>query len=137
MDKNNLIGFGLIGLVLVTFVYFNQPDPQQIEAQKRYQDSITAVIQQQEAIAREAALKEAEKAEALSKDSSSVLFNALNGEEKFVTLANEKLSVRISTLGGRVCSATLADYKNQQGEPVTLFSEEDNDRIADISTDIG
>ena len=126
MDKNNLIGFGLIGLVLVAFVYFNQPDPQQIEAQKRYQDSITAVIQQQEAIAREAALKEAEKAEALSKDSSSVLFNALNGEEKFVTLANEKLSVRISTLGGRVCSATLADYKNQQGEPVTLFSEEDN-----------
>ena len=114
MDKNNLIGFGLIGLVLVAFVYFNQPDPQQIEAQKRYQDSITAVIQQQEAIAREAALKEAEKAEALSKDSSSVLFNALNGEEKFVTLANEKLSVRISTLGGRVCSATLADTKTSR-----------------------
>ena len=126
MDKNNLIGFGLIGLVLVAFVYFNQPDPQQIEAQKRYQDSITAVIQQQEATAREAALKEAEKAEALSKDSTSMLFNALNGEEKFVTLANNNLSVRISTLGGRVCSATLADYKNQEGAPVTLFSEEDN-----------
>ena len=27
MDKNNLIGFGLIGLVLFTFIYFNQPDP--------------------------------------------------------------------------------------------------------------
>ena len=132
MDKNNLIGFGLIGLVLVTFVYFNQPDPQQIEAQKRYQDSITAVIQQQEAAAMDAAMKEAEKAEVLSKDSSSVLFNVLNGEEKFVTLANNNLSVRISTLGGRVCSATLADYKNQEGNPVTLFSEEDNIGVRNV-----
>ena len=132
MDKNNLIGFGLIGLVLVAFVYFNQPDPQQIEAQKRYQDSITAVIQQQEAAAREAALKEAERAEAQSKDSTSVLFDALNGEEKFVTLSNKNLSVRISTLGGRVCSATLADYKNQEGNPVTLFSEEDNIGVRNV-----
>ena len=126
MDKNNLIGFGLIGLILVAFVYFNQPDPKQIEAQKRYQDSITAVMQQQEAEARAAALEEAERVEALSKDSTSALFDALHGEEQFITLANKNLSVRISTLGGRICSATLADYKNQEGKPVTLFSETDN-----------
>ena len=125
MDKNNLIGFGLIGLVLFTFIYFNQPDPAQIEAQKRYQDSITAVMQQQEAEARAIALKEAEELKAQGADSTSVLFNALNGEESFVTLANDKLSIRISTLGGRICSATLADYMNQEGNPVTLFSEED------------
>ena len=126
MDKNNLIGFGLIGLILVAFVYFNQPDPKQIEAQKRYQDSITAVMQKQEAEARAAALEEAERVEALSKDSTSALFDALHGEEQFITLANKNLSVRISTLGGRICSATLADYKNQEGKPVTLFSETDN-----------
>lgn len=126
MDKNNLIGFGLIGLILVAFVYFNQPDPKQIEAQKRYQDSITAVMQQQEAEARATALEEAERVEALSKDSTSALFDALHGEEQFITLANKNLSVRISTLGGRICSATLADYKNQEGNPVTLFSETDN-----------
>lgn len=126
MDKNNLIGFGLIGLILVAFVYFNQPDPKQIEAQKRYQDSITAVMQQQEAEARAAALEEAERVEALSKDSTSALFDALHGKEQFITLANKNLSVRISTLGGRICSATLADYKNQEGKPVTLFSETDN-----------
>ncbi|MBR5150508.1 MAG: membrane protein insertase YidC, partial [Bacteroidaceae bacterium] len=126
MDKNNLIGFGLIGLVLVSFIYFNQPDPQQIEAQKRYQDSIAAVIEQQEAEARALIEKQAQEIKALGADSTSILFNALNGEESFVTLANEKLSIRISTLGGRICSATLADYNNQEGQPVTLFSEEDN-----------
>lgn len=126
MDKNNLIGFGLIGLVLFAFVYFNQPDSKQIEAQKRYQDSITAVMQQQEAEARDAALKEAAAMEALSNDSTSALFNALHGEEQFVTLANNNLSVRISTLGGRICSATIANYKDQQGNPVTLFNEQDN-----------
>ena len=132
MDKNNLIGFGLIGLVLFTFIYFNQPDPAQIEAQKRYQDSITAVMQQQEAEARAIALKEAEELKAQGADSTSVLFNALNGEESFVTLANDKLSIRISTLGGRICSATLADYMNQEGNPVTLFSEEDNIPVRNV-----
>lgn len=132
MDKNNLIGFGLIGLVLVAFVYFNQPDPKQIEAQKRYQDSITAIAQQQEAAARAVALEEAKKIEEQSKDSTSILFDALNGEEKFITLANKNLSIRISTLGGRICSATLADYKNQQGEPVTLFNEEDNIAVRNV-----
>ena len=126
MDKNNLIGFGLIGLVLMAFVYFNQPDPKQIEAQKRYQDSITAVMQQQEAEARAAALKEAAAMEALSNDSTSALFNALHGEEQFITLANNNLSVRISTLGARISSATIAGYKDQEGNPVTLFNEQDN-----------
>ena len=132
MDKNNLIGFGLIGLVLFTFIYFNQPDPAQIEAQKRYQDSITAVMQQQEAEARAIAQKQAEELQAQGSDSTSVLFNALNGEESFVTLANDKLSIRISTLGGRICSATLADYMNQEGQPVTLFSEEDNIPVRNV-----
>ena len=129
MDKNNLIGFGLIGLVLVAFVYFNQPNPQQIEAQKRYQDSIATVIQQQEAENRIAAIKQIEEMEAQKKDSASMLFNALNGKEDFITLSNNNLNVRISTLGGRICSATLNDYKNQEGAPVTLFNEEDNINI--------
>ena len=40
MDKNTLIGFLLIGIVLFAFSWFNKPTPEQLEAQRRYQDSI-------------------------------------------------------------------------------------------------
>ena len=126
MNKNTIIGYLLIGAVLLGYFYFNQPNPQQIEAQRRYQDSIAQVQYAQE----QAIIKaEDDKRAALatqSTDSTSTLFNVLRGEESFVTLSNEKLSVRLSTLGGRVCSATLASYNNQQGKPVTLFDENDH-----------
>lgn len=126
MDKNSIIGYVLIGLVLIGYFYFIQPNPQQIEAQKHYQDSIAAAqYEKEQAIARELQQREKELLEQ-GKDSASFLFNALNGKEEFIELANDKLSVRISTLGARICSATLADYKNQEGKPVTLFDESDN-----------
>ena len=38
MDKNTIIGFVLIGIVLFGFSWLNRPTPEQIEAQRRYQD---------------------------------------------------------------------------------------------------
>lgn len=126
MDRNSIIGYVLIGLVLVGYFYFVQPNPQQLEAQKHYQDSIAATqYEKEQALAREIHEREKELKE-LSKDSTSFLFNALNGEERIVELSNENLNVRISTLGGRVCSATLTDYNDQNGNPITLFNENDN-----------
>lgn len=126
MDKNSIIGYLLIGAVLIGYFYFNQPDPQQIEAQRHYQDSIAAAqYEKEQTLAREIQQREEELAQ-MSNDSTSLLFNALKGEEKFINLSNEKLSVRISTLGGRICSATLADYSDQQDNPITLFNENDN-----------
>lgn len=43
MDKNTLIGFLLIGIVLFAFSWFNKPTPEQLEAQRRYQDSIAQI----------------------------------------------------------------------------------------------
>ena len=31
MDKNTLIGLGLIGVILATFTYFNQPTPEELK----------------------------------------------------------------------------------------------------------
>ena len=45
MDKNTIIGFVLIGVVLFGYSWFNRPTAEQLEAQRRYQDSI-ALVQQ-------------------------------------------------------------------------------------------
>ena len=49
MDKNTIIGFVLIGIVLFGFSWLNRPTPEQIEAQRRYQDSIAQIEQAKQA----------------------------------------------------------------------------------------
>ncbi len=125
MDKNTIIGFLLIGLVLFGYTYISQPDPAQIEAQRKYQDSIAAIEYEKEQAEEKAIAAKKEIATNLSNDSTSVMFNVLNGSEQFITLKNSNIAIRISTLGARICSATLSDYKDQEGNPITLFNEQD------------
>ena len=35
MDRNTLIGLGLIGIILAVFTYINQPSPEEIQAQQK------------------------------------------------------------------------------------------------------
>ena len=124
MDKNTLVGFTLIGAVLIGFSIYNRPSQEEMERAQHYQDSIQAIAQQ------EAAMREAEaaaqSAQALTLDSTSLFFGANQGTEQFTTLENNLVKVTFSNKGGRVVSATLKDYNNQQGEPLTLFNAEES-----------
>ena len=124
MDKNTLVGFTLIGAVLIGFSIYNRPSQEEMERAQRYQDSIQT-IELQEAAKREAEAS-AQSAQALTLDSTSLFFGANQGTEQFTTLENNLVKVTFSNKGGRVVSATLKDYNNQQGEPLTLFNEEES-----------
>ncbi len=125
MDKNNITGFALIGILFVAFFYFSKPNPEQIAAQKHYNDSIAALQKAEEDIKLKIEAAEEAAIEEQKKDSTSFFFNVLNGEEQNITLANNKVSIDISTLGAKVTSATLADYTNQEGNKLTLFAPTD------------
>ncbi|HEY5571223.1 MAG TPA: membrane protein insertase YidC, partial [Bacteroidales bacterium] len=43
MDKNTLIGFSLMAVVLAGMAWINQPSPEQTAARQRYQDSIKQI----------------------------------------------------------------------------------------------
>ena len=58
-------------------------------------------------------------------DTTSALYGTAVGEEQILTLRNSQLSVGISTKGAAVVSATLADYNDQQGNPIVLFDKND------------
>ena len=123
MDKNTLVGFVLIGAVLIGFSYWNRPSQEEMERAQRYQDSIqTAQLE----AARLEAQAAAQSVQALTLDSTSLFFGANQGTEQFTTLENNLVKVTFSNKGGRVVSATLKDYNNQQGEPLTLFNEEES-----------
>ena len=124
MDKNTLVGFILIGAVLIGFSIYNRPSQEEMERARRYQDSIQTIAQQEAAkLDAEAAAKSTQ---ALTLDSTSLFFGANQGTEQFTTLENNLVKVTFSNKGGRVVSATLKDYKDQQGQPLTLFNEKES-----------
>lgn len=133
MDKNTLIGFLLIGVVLFAFSWLNQPTPEQVEAQRRYQDSIAQIEHARQLDqSRNDKLPLATAADSLPGESDSariqrirseydVFADAVIGEEQFTTLENDKVEIRFTNKGGRVYSARLKDYKTHDSLPLILF----------------
>jgi len=125
MNRDTLIGFVLIGIVLIAFSWYNQPSAEQIEAQHR-QDSLNAVMKdnavkkQAEEAARQA------KAEAAAKaDTTALFYQALNGQSSLVTLKNDKVELTFNTKGGTPSKAVIKGFKNVDNtkDEVTLFDE--------------
>ena len=137
MDKNTIIGFLLIGVVLIVFTWLNKPTPEQIEAQRRMQDSI-ALVEQSKLLEQQQAFEKAAKAEqefaslpdsvrvAQLQNSFGVFADAMVGEDGSTVLENELIEVRLKNKGGRVGYVRLKKYDNYKGEPLVLFNEDDS-----------
>ena len=125
MDKRSIIGYILIGIVLIGFFSLNQPSAKDLEAQKHYQDSIALVERIKELEREKTEQAELAEFEKQKSDTTNLFFNVLNGKEETVTLSNNKVNVNISTYGSRVTSVSLKDYKNQNGGDVVLFDSND------------
>jgi YidC/Oxa1 family membrane protein insertase len=136
MDKNTVIGFVLIGLVLFLFSWLNRPTPEQIEA-RRLQDSVARSeqvkqlqeIQLQEesrtlAVADGAVPDSARMAE--RRNTFGVFAVSMEGTEESVSLENERLEIRLSTKGGRVSHVRLKDYTTHDSLPLVLFDDDES-----------
>lgn len=123
MDKNTLVGFTLIGAVLIGFSIYNRPSQEEMARAQRYQDSIQAVAQQEAERQLQAAQ---EQSAALQLDSTSLFYEANRGAEQLITLENNVVKLTFTNKGGRVCGASLKEYNGQDGQPVVLFDEKDS-----------
>ena len=128
MDKNTLIGFALIGLVLIGFSIYNRPPEEKMARIQRYQDSIQQVLHDQATIEAAELAAEQQLRNALP-DSASALFSVAQGKESFVTLKNNLVELQLSTKGGVVNKATLAEYTGKDGAPIVLFDGNEEMRM--------
>lgn len=113
MNKNTLIGFVLIAVVLVGFSWYSQPSQEEMRAQF-VKDSLEQVAKQKaDQAAKIAAYKQQQAAkEQVAADTTALFYKALTGKAQDVVLQNTKLAVTLSTKGGTV---TKAYIKNEKG----------------------
>ncbi len=132
MDKNSVIGFILMGLVLVGFTIFQskqaeeqlQLRQEQAAVYQAQQDSLAAIALAQ-GVERSAELKsevkQAAKPERIYKDASLDARKSATGET--VTLSNDLLELQVNTKGAQLWSARLKKYTNYGGSDLYLFKE--------------
>ena len=132
MDKRSIFAYILIGLVLITYFHFSQPSAEQIQAQKELAETT-----RREELRKDSIVK-ADEAKFLSQidDNSSLFYNVLKGENKNVTIQNEKIKVGISTYGGRIASVSLKDYEDQNGENVVIFDSKDKINVTEANKEL-
>ena len=128
MDKNNIIGFVLIALVLIGYSWYAKPSKEQERAQF-VQDSIAqAKRQQAEQDAKTAAFNRQQAAkQKIAADTTALFHSALTGQAKDIVLKNSKVAVTLSTKGATVTKAIINNYKDNitEANHVTLFQGKD------------
>ncbi|WP_036913069.1 membrane protein insertase YidC [Prevotella sp. FD3004] len=125
MNKDTIIGFVLIALVLIGFSWYNQPSAEEIEAARK-QDSIATAIKDN-AAKKQQAEEAAQKAQAETDakgDSTALFYSALNGTAQPVVLKNDKVELTFNTKGGTISKAVIKGFEDRDNKmDVTLFDE--------------
>ena len=135
MNKNNIIGFLLIAVVLIGFSWYNQPSAEEQRA-AFVQDSIAkAKHAEMEKASKAAAVKRQANAKAkVEADSTALFYSALKGQAKKIVLKNEKVELTLNTKGATVEKAVIKGYVGHNlqvkdgsadAKDVTLFDGND------------
>ncbi len=134
MDKNTILGFVLIALILVGFSVLTRPSDEEVAQQQRYNDSIALVqqeqIAQQEQLKKQQIVQPADSTIQSATSDTSALADAFGafdvsarGEAKTIILENELVKLNVATKGGRIVSAQLKKFQTHDSLPLFLFNE--------------
>ncbi len=133
MSKNNIIGLVIIVGLLIGYSLWMAPSKAELAAAKHRNDSI-ALVQHADSLAKAIAEKDKN-----SKPDSTSTAKTANPDtpagdttgkgfvptskkaDKFYTLENDLLKLKISSLGGRIWSVQLKDYRTFDTLPLVLF----------------
>jgi YidC/Oxa1 family membrane protein insertase len=127
MDRNTIIGFVLLGLLLFTYLFISTKNSQELQKQKLlFQDSVTRVKALQDASAR---LQDTSKTKSLPVDTTG--FNrAISGTEKTLEVENDVMKIIFSNKGGQPKGVELKKYRSYDSGLVNVLRPEADNRMS-------
>ena len=128
MDKNSIIGFVLIGVVLIGFSWYSQPSQEEQRAQFVKDSTAQANRAKAEKAAKAAAFKKKQETQQkIQEDTTALFYTALTGQAREITLHNDKVELTFSTKGAQVKKAVVKNYRDNitGGKGVVLFRGND------------
>lgn len=136
IDRNTLIFFLLLGVLLVGYSIFTKPSREQMQEAQRVRDSLEQVqssqvppsetVMPRESAGDRIAVAQSGQMDSISieqmKSQFGIFSESVTGDRKYISVETDLLKVVIASLGGRVYSVELKNYKTYDGRPLTLFN---------------
>lgn len=119
MDRNTVIGFVLLAILLFLYLYTSNRNSQDLAIQKKiYEDSMAKIT------AARNTTKDTVANTSTLKDTTGIS-NALSGEQQTFTVENNVMQIVFSNKGGQPESVKLKNYQSFDNTPVQLISNAD------------
>lgn len=135
-DKNSIIGFSLIGLILIWVMYMNPSEPvpeetttEQVETTPKNtapEGSPSTTANQDPVQTASTSLQDSVKSELARREYGAFAYSAIQdsaNEEAVTTIENEVLELKISNKGGQIIEAKMKQHDTYKGDPVYLIKD--------------
>jgi len=127
MDRNTIIGFVLLGVLLFTYLFISTKNSQELQKQKRlYEDSIARVKAMQESkVNQQDSLKNK-----ITQVDTTGFNKAIAGTEKLLTVENEVIKIVFTNKGAQPKEVSLKKFKSFDSSFVKIIDPSANNSIS-------
>jgi len=130
-DKQSMIGFLLIGAILLFMLWQNQPTPEELEAKKAQEEQVeaeqrdTAITPIDNPVAEAETGNDSLALERYKATLGSFAYSATlpSATDEVTEIENEVLALKVSNKGGFITEAKLKKYKSYDSIPVYLIKD--------------
>ncbi len=137
MDKNTVIGFVLIGALLITMFIINSRSNQAYMKEKqRVEDSIAATKPKVDLVAAQMDSLKTDSLQKAKLQLPAVFITDRTNSEHFDTLENEVIKITFTNKGGQPKTVELKQYKRFDGKPIVLENGTFNKLSYQINTGV-
>ena len=138
MDRNQIIGFVLIAVLLITYMFVFQEDTVPVEDPVNTETPApdTPAATEQPVPAQEQTVV-ADTSQANMNEQFGVFGAAMTGEASDITIENEQAIFTFSSQGGLLKQVQLKEYTTWEGDPLILFDENSSSKQLKLATTKG
>ena len=131
MDRNTVIGFVLLGILLFAYLFISTKNSQELQRQRKLAEDSIANVKARQMAAEKLKDTVQKSAQTAAGPLDTVGFQAaFSGTEHLLTVENELMKVVFSNKGGQPVSVELKQFKAYDSTPVKLVEPNSDSRIS-------